>query len=149
EIRIGDAPGFDPGKPFLIFLAVGLEYRIVRLLLCPLLEGSSLTAGLLSSGHRTLTVLRADPSGLREVAAAVLAAPHRNAPLHTTAQRIVDHVRNAGRVQNRRTPPRLHRLKAERNGAEAKQAGIPRTIVKIILSRLLLWVAPCAVHIQN
>ena len=84
EIRIGNAPGFDPGKPFLIFLTVGFEYRIVRLLLCPLLEGSSLTAGLLPSGHRTLTVLRADPSGLGEVAAAVLAAPHRNTPVSYT-----------------------------------------------------------------
>ena len=101
EILVRDTSSLDPGKAFLIFLAVCLEYWIVRLFLCPLLEGSGLTAGLLFFSHWALTVLCADPSCLGEVASAVLAAPHCNASLHTTTQRVVDHVQNAGGVQNR------------------------------------------------
>lgn len=98
EIRVGDAPGPYPGKTPLVLLPVNFEHRIVGLFLRPLLEGPRLPAGLLSPGHRALTVLRANPSGLGKPAAAVLAAPHRDAPLYAAAQGIVDHVRNAGGV---------------------------------------------------
>ena len=39
ELLVGDAAGLDSGKALLVLLAVGLEHRIVGLLLGPLLEG--------------------------------------------------------------------------------------------------------------
>ena len=81
EIGIGNTSGLDPGKAPLVLLAVGPEYRVVGLLLRPLLEGPRLPAGLLSLGNRALAVLRADPSRLGEPAPAVLAAPDKNRSL--------------------------------------------------------------------
>lgn len=52
ELLVGDTAGLDPGKAFLVLLAVGLEHRIVRLFLGPLLEGPGLPAG--SAGRRPL-----------------------------------------------------------------------------------------------
>jgi len=74
EVFIGNASGFDPGKTLLILLAVGFEYRIIGLLLRPLLECANLTADLLTLGDRPLAILCADSHHLREPAPAVLAA---------------------------------------------------------------------------
>ena len=72
EAFIGDSSGIDPSKPPLVFLAVSLEYRIIRLLLCPLPESASLTTDLLPLGDRPLTILCTDSHQLREPASAVL-----------------------------------------------------------------------------
>ena len=81
EIGVGDASGLNPREAALVLLTVGLEHRVVGLLLRPLLEGPRLPAGLLSLGNRALAVLRADPSRLGEPAPAVLAAPDKNRSL--------------------------------------------------------------------
>ena len=149
KLLVGDPSGLDPRKAPLILFAVCLEDWVIRLFRCPLLESPDLPTDLLSSWNRTLTILRADPSGLRKPSSAVLAAPHGDVPLHATPQRVVDHVPDAGGIQHRRTPPRLHRLKAERDGAETKQAGIFRHIVGLIFCRLCLRFPACAVYIQH
>lgn len=115
----------------------------------PLLEGPGLSAGLLTFCQGTFTVLCTDPASLGEVAAAVLTAANCNASLHTAAQRVVDHVQDAGGVQDRRTPPGFHRLKAEGDRVEWKQPGISGSIKPIVLGCLKLRVASCAVNIQN
>ena len=45
ELLVGDAARLDPGKAFLVLPAVGLEHRIVGLLLGSLLEGPGLPTG--------------------------------------------------------------------------------------------------------
>ena len=149
ELLVGDAARLDPGKALLVLLAVGFEHRIVGLLFCPLLEGPGLPAGLLSGSHRALTVLRADPAGLGEPPSAVLAPPDGDPALHTAAQGVVDHVRNVEGIQNRRAPSRLHRFKAEGDGPEGKQRRILGGIIEIVCRRLLLWITPRLIHIQN
>ncbi|MFQ9412265.1 MAG: hypothetical protein ACLR1T_16225 [Evtepia gabavorous] len=52
-------------------------------------------------------------------------------------------------IQDRRTPARLHRLKAEGDGPEGKQRRVLGGIVEIVGRRLLLGIAPRLVHIQN
>ena len=133
KLLIGDPPGLDPRKAPLVFLAVSLESGIVCLPERPLLQSADVTAALLPFGNRPLAIFRADPTGLRKPAATVLAAPHGDVPLHTAPQGVVDHVPNAGGIQHRRTPPRLQRLKAERDGAERKQVGIYRRVEKVKL----------------
>ena len=114
-----------------------------------LLQSADVTATLLSFRNRPPAILCTDTSGLCKVPSAGLAAPHGDVPFHAAPQRVVDHVPNAGGIQHRRTPPRLHRLKAERDGVETKQAGIFRHIVGIIPCRLRLRLPPRAVHIQH
>ena len=149
EVGVGDTACLDPGKALLVLLAVSFEHRVVRLLFGPLLEGPGLPAGLLPLGHRTLTVLRADPSGLREPAAAVLAAPHGDPTLHAAAQSVVDHIPNGTGVQNRGAPSRLHRLKTKGDGPEGKQLRILGRVIEVLLGRLLLGIPSGPVHIQH
>ena len=118
KLLVSNPPGLDPCEPLLVLLAVSFEHGVCRLLFCPLLESTSLTAALLSFGNRPPAILCTDTSGLCKVPSAVLAAPHGDIPLHTVPQRVVDHISNAGRIQHRRAPSRLHRLEAERDGAE-------------------------------
>ena len=98
EAFIGDSSGIDPSKPPLVFLAVSLEYRIIGLLLGPLLERTNLTADLLASGNRSLAILCTDTYHLREPAPAVFAATNGDVSFHASAERVVDHVKNAGGV---------------------------------------------------
>ena len=138
KLLIGDPSGLDPRKAPLVFLAVSLESVIACLPERPLLQSADVAAALLTFRNRPLAILRADPPGLRKPSSAVLAAPHGDVPLHAAPQRVVDHISNAGGIQHRRTPLRLHRLKAEGDRAETKQAGIFRHIVGIIFCRLCL-----------
>ena len=85
KLLVGDPPGLDPRKAPLVLLAVSLEDWVIRLLLCPLLESPDLPTDLLSAWNRPLAIFRADPSGLRKVAPAVLAAPHGDVPLHAAS----------------------------------------------------------------
>ena len=98
ELLIGDAPGLDPREALFVLLAVRLENRVVGLFFRPLPERADLAAALLTVLYRALAVLRAHAPGLREPAAAVLAAAHGHAALDAASQRIVDHVAHGGRV---------------------------------------------------
>ena len=118
KLLVSDPSGLDPRKAPLVFLAVGLESVIARLSKRPLFQSTDVTATLLPFRNRPSAILRADPSGLRKVPSTVFAAPNGDIPLHTVPQRVVDHISNAGGIQHRRAPSRLHRLKAERDGAE-------------------------------
>ena len=134
ELSVGDPSSLDPCKAPLVFLAVDLESVIARLSKRPLFQSTDVAAALPSFRNRSPAILRTDPSGLREVPPAVLTAPHGNISFHAAPQRVVDHVPNAGGIQHRRTASRLHRLEAERDGAERKQAGISLHIVGIIFA---------------
>ena len=85
KLLIGDPPGLDPRKAPLVFLAVSLESVIVCLPERPLLQSADVAAALLPFGNRPLAILRADPTGLRKPASAVLAAPHCDVPLHAAS----------------------------------------------------------------
>ena len=98
KLLVGDASGFDPREALFILLAVRLEDRVVGLLFCPLPERADLAAALFAELYRALAVLRAHASGLREPAAAILAAAHGHAAFHAASQRIVDHIPHGGRV---------------------------------------------------
>ena len=98
KLLISDAAGLDPREALFVLLAVRLENRVVGLLFCPLTECADLAAALLAVLYRALAVLRAHAAGLREPAAAVLAAAHGHAALDAASQRIVDHVAHGGRV---------------------------------------------------
>ena len=52
-------------------------------------------------------------------------------------------------IQNRRTPARLHRFKAEGDGPEGEQRRVLGRIIEIVGRCLLLRIPPCLVHIQN
>ena len=92
KLLVGDAPGLDPREALFVLLAVCLKNRVIGLLFCPLPERADLAAALLTVLYRALAVLRAHAPGLREPAAAVLAAAHGHAALNAASQRIVDHV---------------------------------------------------------
>ena len=130
KLLIGDAPGFDPREALFVLLAVRLENRVVGLFFRPLPERADLAAALLAVLHGALAVLRAHAPGLREPAAAVLAAAHGHAALDAASQRIVDHVPHGGRVQNRRAPARLDRLKTQRDRLKSEQLRISRLVVR-------------------
>ena len=98
ELLIGDASGPNPREALFVLLAVRLENRVVGLFFRPLTECADLAAALLTVLYRALAVLRAHTAGLREPAAAVLAAAHGHAALNAAPQRIVDHVPHGGRV---------------------------------------------------
>ena len=98
KLLVGDASGLDPRKTLFVLLAVRLENRVVGLFFRPLPERTDLAAALLTVLYRALAVLRAHTAGLREPAAAVLAAAHGHAALNAAPQRIVDHVPHGGRV---------------------------------------------------
>ena len=98
ELLIGDASGPNPREALFVLLAVRLENRVVGLFFRPLTECADLAAALLTVLYRALAVLRAHAAGLREPAAAVLAAANGYAALDTASQRIVDHVPHGGRV---------------------------------------------------
>lgn len=86
KLLVRDAPGLDPSEAPLVFLAVGLEYRILRLAYRPLLQCADLTAASLPGRNRALAVLRAHAACLREIASAVLAAADGNAALDAAPQ---------------------------------------------------------------
>ena len=130
KLLISDAPGFDPREALFILLAVRLENGIVCLLFRPLPERADLAAALLTVLYRALAVLRAHAPGLREPAAAVLAAAHGHAALDAASQRIVDHVAHGGRVQNRRAAARLDRFKTQRDWLKSEQLRISRLVVR-------------------
>ena len=96
KLLIGDAPGFDPREALFVLLAIRLENGVIGLLFCPLTERADLAAALFAVLYRTLAVLRAHTAGLREPAAAVLAAANGYAALDAASQRIVDHVAHGG-----------------------------------------------------
>ena len=98
KLLVGDAASLDPREAFFVLLAVHLENRVVGLFFRPLPERADLAAALLAVLYRALAVLRAHTPGLREPAAAVLAAAHGHAALDAASQRIVDHVAHGGRV---------------------------------------------------
>ena len=98
KLLVGDAPGLDPREALFVLLAVCLKNRVIGLLFCPLTERADLAAALLAVLYRALAVLRAHTAGLREPAAAVLAAAHGHAALNAAPQRIVDHIPHGGRV---------------------------------------------------
>ena len=149
EAFIGNSSGLDPSKPSLVFLAVSLEYRIIRLLLCPLLECTNLTADLLTFGDGTFTVLSANTHHLWEPASAVLAATNGDVSFHARPERVVDHVKNAGGVENRRTPAFFRWLKADRDGTELEQLGIFGFVVIVVARCLRLRIPSCLIHIQD
>ena len=98
KLLVGDAPGFDPREALFVLLAVRLANGIVGLFFRPLPERADLAAALLAVLHGALAILCAHTAGLREPAAAVLAAAHGHAALDAASQRIVDHVAHGGRV---------------------------------------------------
>ena len=98
KLLIGDAPGFDPREALFVLLAVRLENGVVGLFFRPLPERADLAAALLTVLHGALAILCAHTAGLREPAAAVLAAAYGHAALDAASQRIVDHVPHGGRV---------------------------------------------------
>ena len=98
KLLVGDAASLDPREAFFVLLAVHLENRVVGLFFRPLPERADLAAALLAVLHGALAILRAHTPGLREPAAAVLAAAHGHAALDAASQRIVDHVAHGGRV---------------------------------------------------
>ena len=127
KLLVGDPSGLDPRKAPLVFLAVSLESVIVCLSERPLLQSADVAAALLPFRNGPLAILRTDPPGLRKPSPAVLAAPHSDVPLHAASQRVVDHVPDAGGIQHRRTPPRLHRLKSKQiraNSASEKRSSL-------------------------
>ena len=71
ERLVGYAPGLDPRKAPLVFLAVSLESIIVCLPERPLLQSADVAAALLPFRNRPLAILRADPPGLRKVVPAI------------------------------------------------------------------------------
>lgn len=77
EILVGYAPGLDPSKAPLVFLAVDLESVVTCLPKRPLFQSTDVAAVLLAIRNRPLTTLRADPPGLRKVAPTVFAALDR------------------------------------------------------------------------
>ena len=129
KLLVGDAASLDPREAFFVLLAVRLENRVVGLFFRPLPERADLAAALLAVLYRALAVLRAHTPGLREPAAAVLAAAHGHAALDAASQRIVDHVAHGGRVQNRRTAARFDRFKAQRDRLKSEQCRISRLVV--------------------
>ena len=141
ELLVGDAAGFDPREALFVLLAVRLENRVVGLLFCPLPERADLAAALLAVLHGALAVLRAHTPGLREPAAAVLAAANGHAALDAASQRIVDHVPHGGRVQNRRAAARFDRLKAQWNRFESEQLRISRLVVMVVFNSSFIGVS--------
>ena len=67
EIIVGYAPGLDPRKAPLVFLAVDLESVVTCLPKRPLLQSADVAAVLLAIRNRLLAILRADPPGLCKV----------------------------------------------------------------------------------
>ena len=130
KLLVGDAPGFDPREALFVLLAVCLENRVVGLFFRLLPERADLAAALLAVLYRALAVLRTHTAGLREPAAAVLAAAYGHAALDAASQRIVDHLPHGGRVQNRRTPARLDRLETQRDRLKSEQLRISRLVVR-------------------
>ena len=149
ELLICNSSSLDPGKAFFVFSAVSLKGIIICLTQCPLLERANLAATLLTFRNRTLAILRADAACLGKIAPAVLAAADSDTTLHTGPKRVVDHVRNAGRVENRRTPAFFRRLKADRDWAKLEQLRISEYVVIIVVQCLLLRIASGLIHIQN
>ena len=98
ELLVGDASGFDPREALFVLLAVRLENGVVGLFFRLLPERADLAAALLAVLHGALAILCAHTAGLREPAAAVLAAAHGHAALNAAPQRIVDHIPHGGRV---------------------------------------------------
>ena len=86
KLLVGDATGLDPREALFILLAVRLENGIVCLLFLPLPERAALAAALLTVLHRALALLCAHAPGLREPAAAVLAAAYCHAALDAASQ---------------------------------------------------------------
>ena len=129
ELLVGDASGLDPREALFVLLAVCLENRVVGLLFRPLPERADLAAALLTVLYRALAVLRAHAPGLREPAAAVLAAAHGHAALDAASQRVVDHVPHGGGIQNRCAPARLDRFKTQRDWLKSEQCRISRLVV--------------------
>ena len=142
-------PGFDPREALFVLLAVRLENRVVGLFFRPLPERADLAAALLTVLYRALAVLRAHTAGLREPAAAVLAAAHGHAALDAASQRIVDHIPHGGRVQNRRAAARFDRFKAQRDWLKSEQLRSSRLVVMIVFRRLFLRLTTGGIHIQH
>ena len=149
ELLVGDAPGLNPCEALFVLLAVRLEDGIVGLLLCPLAERADLAAALFAVLHGALAILCAHTAGLREPAAAVLAAAHGHAALDAASQRIVDHIPHGGRVQNRRTAARFDRFKAQRNRLKSEQRRISRLVVMVVFRRLFLRLTTSGIYVQH
>ena len=98
ELTVADAPSLDPCEAALVLPAVDLEYRIVRLLQCPLLESSHQPAAGLTIEWCAVAVLCTDTACLCKVPSAVLAATHGDAALHASLQRKADHIRYGVRI---------------------------------------------------
>ena len=149
KLLVGDATGLDPREALFILLAIRLEDGVVGLFFRPLPERADLAAALLTVLYRALAVLRAHAPGLREPAAAVLAAANRHAAFHAASQRIVDHVPHGGRVQNRCAPARLDRLETQRDRLKSEQCRISRLVVMVVFRRLLLRFTTGGIHVQH
>ena len=68
KLLAGDPSGLDPREAPLVFLAVGFESVIARLPERPLLQSADVAAALLPFRNGPLSILRADPPGLRKPA---------------------------------------------------------------------------------
>ena len=86
KLLVCDAPGLDPRKAPLVFLAVRLEYRGLRLAYRPLLQRADLPAVSLPGRDRALAVLSTHAACLREIASAVFAAADSDAALDAASQ---------------------------------------------------------------